>query len=695
MKNKGMGRIMSGVVLATALAGGFSVGAQQVEKPVAFPGAEGFGRYTSGGRGGKVYHVTNLRDNGSGSLRWALGQAGPRTIVFDVSGTIHLESGLKIPENTTIAGQTAPGDGICLADYPVSVASNCIVRYMRFRLGNKNVVQDGADGWDGLSVMDSHDIIIDHCSVSWSIDECCSVLGNRNTTLQWCIVSQSLVNSGHSKGAHGYGGNWGGTEASFHHNLVVHHGSRTPRLGPRPTTQLDERMDMRNNVIYNFGGNGCYGGEGMTVNIVNNYYKPGPGSPTDSKKRRRIAGIGVRTKSYCETYPDYAPALHLWGRYYVTGNVNSEYGDVTRDNWTYGMYNQIDTSASATDGTWNDDVKAEIKLDEPMAFMATTTHTAEDAYERVLDYAGASLSRDSHDEQMASDTRNGVASFTGSGNGKGFINSQDDNKPAGAPADWSAWPTLTATQAPIDSDGDGMPDEWEVANGLDPANPEDRNVKNSEGFTNIELYLAELVEHITEAQNEGGTVEGYMSEPDPVLDSYEISALTKEPTGYSFGYGISLSNVVGGGYNTRDEYIGVGRDQQHMISLPQNAEIKWIRVEGFSRYAGDSYDVASLVELNGETYPAGTYSLPKGMSSDAFEVVLKEPATQVLTMTWTGNNPWLKITLYTTENAGVGSVSVDEFRAADNSWYNLQGMKIAEPSHPGLYIHGGKVVVVK
>ena len=236
-----------------------SITASQDRTP-AFPGAEGFGRYVTGGRGGNVYHVTSLADDGSeGTLRWALGKAGAKTIVFDVSGTIHLQSALNISiGNVTIAGQTAPGDGICVADYPVAIkANNVIVRYMRFRLGNNNVLINGADGWDAFGGFDQQDWMIDHCSVSWSIDECLSVLGNKNTTVQWCLVAQSLVNSGHSKGAHGYGGNWGGSGASFHHNLIAHHGSRTPRLGPRPTTQLDERMDMRNNVIYNFGGNGC------------------------------------------------------------------------------------------------------------------------------------------------------------------------------------------------------------------------------------------------------------------------------------------------------------------------------------------------------------------------------------------------------------------------------------------------------
>ena len=229
------------------------------EKLPAFPGAEGFGRYVTGGRGGTVYHVKNLNDAGYQSLRWSLAQnpGKPKIIVFDVSGTIHLESELSIPSNVTIAGQTAPGDGICVADYPCSIqGNNVIVRYMRFRLGNKNVKKGGADGWDGFGGVDKQDWIIDHCSVSWSIDECLSVLGNKNTTVQWCLVAQSLVNAGHSKGAHGYGGNWGGSGASFHHNLIAHHTSRTPRLGPRPTTQLDERMDMRNNVIYNWTGNG-------------------------------------------------------------------------------------------------------------------------------------------------------------------------------------------------------------------------------------------------------------------------------------------------------------------------------------------------------------------------------------------------------------------------------------------------------
>ena len=421
-----------------------SVSAQ--EKQPAFPGAEGYGRYVTGGRGGKVYYVTNLNDSGEGSLRWALNQSGKRTVMFKVSGTIFLKSALSVNSgDVTIAGQSAPGDGICVADYPFTInANNVIMRYMRFRLGQREVANHEGDG---LGAMDHENIIIDHCSVSWSIDECLSVLGNKNTTVQWCISSHSLVNAGHAKGAHGYGGNWGGDHASFHHNLMAHHVSRAPRLGPRPTTQMNEHMDMRNNVIYNWAGNGCYGGEGMDVNIVNNYYKPGPGTP-DKAVAYRLAAVGVRTNEYVTTYPAYAPALHKWGHLYVTGNVNPKYSNVTNDNWTYGIYNQID--ASGNDGTYTAKTKDTIKLSEPIDFIYTTTHSAADAYSRVLSYVGCSKSRDSYDQEIISDVANGKASHQGSGLDAGFINTQDDLKPANADATWSPWPTLNSTDAPAD-----------------------------------------------------------------------------------------------------------------------------------------------------------------------------------------------------------------------------------------------------
>lgn len=527
----------------------------------AFPGAEGFGRYTTGGRGGAVYHVTKLDDDGSeGSFRWACNKSGVRTIVFDVSGTIYLKSALQLKKgNVTIAGQTAPGDGICIADYPFTIDSdNVIIRFMRFRLGNRHV--DKHEG-DGLGGMDRKNIIVDHCSISWSIDECLSVYGSKNITLQWNIVSQSLKKSGHSKGAHGYGGNWGGSGATYHHNLLAHHDSRVPRLGPRPGTQKDERMDLRNNVMYNWGGNGCYGGEGMTVNIAYNYYKPGPTTLKRTKAMQyRLAAPGIRTVDYClnkaaiaayyktatgtavtkndvsgssdgtnnyveisgtkykidmktnkidvggkqvtVSWNDWKPMLHVWGKFYAEGNYNPKSADMNKDNFKYGIANQIDKSGN--DKTYPGDNA--IKLTVPMPFEGVTTHTAQDAYEKVLAYAGASLHRDWVDEQMVNDTRKGIATSTGSGNTGGIINSQNDNKPAGAAADWSPWPDLvTDTSISVaDTDGDGIPDYWEDANGLDKNNAADGNLTDAEGYTNLERYMNSLVADIMAKENEGG-----------------------------------------------------------------------------------------------------------------------------------------------------------------------------------------------
>ena len=527
----------------------------------AFPGAEGFGRYTTGGRGGAVYHVTKLDDDGSeGSFRWACNKSGVRTIVFDVSGTIYLKSALQLKKgNVTIAGQTAPGDGICIADYPFTIESdNVIIRFMRFRLGNRHV--DKHEG-DGLGGMDRKNIIVDHCSISWSIDECLSVYGSKNITLQWNIVSQSLKKSGHSKGNHGYGGNWGGSGATYHHNLLAHHDSRVPRLGPRPGTQKDERMDMRNNVMYNWGGNGCYGGEGMTVNIAYNYYKPGPTTLKRTKAMQyRLASPGIRTVDYClnkaaiaayyktatgtavtkndvsgssdgtnnyveisgtkykidmktnkidvggkqvtVSWNDWKPMLHVWGKFYAEGNYNPKSADMNKDNFKYGIANQIDKSGN--DKTYPGDNA--IKLTVPMPFEGVTTHTAQDAYEKVLAYAGASLHRDWVDEQMVNDTRKGIATSTGSGNTGGIINSQNDNKPAEAAADWSPWPDLvTDTSISVaDTDGDGIPDYWEDANGLDKNNAADGNLTDAEGYTNLERYMNSLVADIMAKENEGG-----------------------------------------------------------------------------------------------------------------------------------------------------------------------------------------------
>ena len=663
------------------------------EKTPAFPGAEGFGRYVTGGRGGNVCHVTSLADDGSeGTLRWALGKSGVKTIVFDVSGTIHLQSSLDISiGNVTIAGQTAPGDGICVADYPVSIkANNVIVRYMRFRLGNKNVLANGADGWDGFGGFDQQDWIIDHCSVSWSIDECLSVLGNKNTTVQWCLVAQSLVNSGHSKGAHGYGGNWGGSGASFHHNLIAHHGSRTPRLGPRPTTQLDERMDMRNNVIYNFGGNGCYGGEGMNVNIVNNYYKPGPGSPTD-KKGYRIAGIGIRTNTYVNTYPAYAPALHLWGKYYVTGNYNSKYPQLNQDNWTYGIINQID--ASGCDGTFTQETKDSIKLAEPIDYILTTTHSAADAYDRVLDFAGASLHRDSFHEPMVSDTRNGKPTHTHSGLSKGFVNSQDDNKPSDADASWSAWPTLASKEAPKDTDGDGMPDEWELANALDPTNPKDGKTIGADGYSNLENYLNSLVADITTAQNMGGETTGSTvnESEEPVTSTLDITPETANGD-WTFSNGCSITISTAKSYSTSKncgiQSIKYSNNVTYTIHLPEGVAVSSIDFTGFTNE--DNVD-GYLAELNGKTFSASDYVFPSrtGNKAVTYNVKLDTPASGSVSVKFV-KQVGMRMTLNTISTTGISHINLDN--DSDSKTFNLGGQFTGKNSK-GIVIQNGKKII--
>ena len=662
------------------------------EKTPAFPGAEGFGRYVTGGRGGNVYHVTSLADDGSaGTLRWALGKSGAKTIVFDVSGTIHLKSALNISiGNVTIAGQTAPGDGICVADYPVAIkANNVIVRYMRFRLGNNNVLVNGADGWDGFGGFDQQDWMIDHCSVSWSIDECLSVLGNKNTTVQWCLVAQSLVNSGHSKGAHGSGGNWGGSGASFHHNLIAHHGSRTPRLGPRPTTQLDERMDMRNNVIYNFGGNGCYGGEGMKVNIVNNYYKPGPGTPTD-KKGYRIAGVGIRTNAYVNTYPAYAPALHLWGKYYVTGNYNSKYTTVNQDNWTYGVINQID--ANNCDGTFTQETKDSIKLTEPIDYILTTTHSAADAYARVLDFAGASLHRDSFDELMVSDARNSKATYTGSGLSKGFVNSQDDNKPADADETWSAWPTLASSEAPKDTDGDGMPDEWELANALDPTNPNDGKTIGADGYSNLENYLNSLVADITTSQNLGGELMGSTVEEieAPVESTLDITPETANGD-WTFSNGCSITMSTAKSYSTSKncgiQSIKYSNNVTYTIHLPEGVAVSSIDFQGFTNEDGvDGY----LAQLNGKTFSSSDYVFPSrtGNQAVSYNVKLDTPASGSVSVKFV-KQVGMRMTLNTVSTTGITPITLDV--DSDSRTFNLGGQPAGKNSK-GIIIQNGKKV---
>lgn len=481
----------------------------------AFPGAEGHGKNTVGGRGGKVYHVTSLEDDGAkGTLRWALGQDGPKTIVFDVAGTIHLKSDIKTQKDfLTIAGQTSPG-GICIADYQFWINSNdVIIRFLRFRPGDTS----GGEP-DGLGGMDKKNIIVDHCSTSWSVDECLSVYGMENSTVQWCLAGLALHNSTHGKGSHGYGGNWGGNHASYHHNMIAHCKSRVPRLGPRYTTQENEYVDIRNNVFYNWSGEGCYGGENQHVNIVNNFYKPGPATnsgATSKRTRYRIAKIGVRTTEYCQnsdgSWNTWKPSWHKWGTFYIDGNKVDGNAEVTADNWTKGVYEQQDNNEKV-DNLWTDEVKTNIKsgalVVEPEG---VTTHSADDAYAKVLEYVGACNYRDAIDHLILGDVKNGKASCSASSNsaGIGYINTPKDILTALPDLNGNPYPVLkTDTSIDVtDTDGDGMPDDFEIEFGLNPADADDGNTKTLDpdgNYTNLEMYLHYLIKDIVKKQIEGG-----------------------------------------------------------------------------------------------------------------------------------------------------------------------------------------------
>jgi len=444
---------------------------------VSFPGAEGFGRYTTGGRGGKVYFVTKLTDDGSeGTLRYALEQKGSRYIIFKTGGTIYLESPLKIKEgNVTIAGQTAPGDGITIANYETFVgADNVIIRYMRFRMGDQKKFEG-----DALGARFIKNLIVDHCSMSWSTDETVSIYVNENTTLQWCLITESLRNSFHQKGAHGYGGIAGGKLASFHHNMYAHHDSRNPRLGEYAGSKfaLTDLTDFRNNVIYNWGHNNVYGGEGMNVNIVNNYYKPGPATMT----RKRIVAIDKNEKPETEVY-------NIWGKYYINGNVIEGNPEVTKDNWTEGVFAQMKASYNLTDKEKN-----EIKINQPHDIQNNVkTHSPKEAYDKILQIGGASLVRDAVDLHVLKDVKDGSFTYKGSkGSSNGIIDSQQDV---------GGFPSLKPGTSLLDSDHDGIPDEWEIKNKLNPkvANANERDLDKN--YDNIEVYLNDIVKGITEKQ---------------------------------------------------------------------------------------------------------------------------------------------------------------------------------------------------
>lgn len=519
----------NGIVIVDPDNGGSEEPANEITETVApaFPGAEGHGRYVTGGRGGEVRHVTNLNDKGAGSFREAVSGSNPKIVVFDVGGVIALESDLVIGDNTTVEGQTAPEPGITFRYRTLRTGNNNIIRFIRGRRGQEKDVNDGADAiWQRQKT----GMILDHCSFSWSIDEVASFYDNNNFTMQWCTIAESLNNPGHSKGAHGYGGIWGGKLASFHHNMIAHVTNRAPRFnGARyqwsgytnnydyATYQWEnslqaEIVDFRNCVIFNWGnGNGCYGGPGGGyINIVNNYYKAGPA--TSNKTRVTQVTVGASGNSTPEAYYGYT------SRYYINGNyvTAAPEGQQANYDWKGVIY---DTGTFLIDGEhWSKDPNhyyganvtykqnsngedcVSIKVDEASPAGKVTTHTAEEAFAKVLGYAGASLYRDNVDARYAKEAETGEVTYSGSITGKkGMIDFVSD-------VEGYTEENFGTGSRPegFDTDGDGMPDAWEIANGLDPNTDDSAGYDlDKQGFyTNIEMYCNSLVEDIMKSENQ-------------------------------------------------------------------------------------------------------------------------------------------------------------------------------------------------
>lgn len=450
-------------------------------QPTAFPGAEGFGKFATGGRGGKVYTVTNLNDSGPGSFRDGLNSFpnDPLTIVFAVGGTIDLQSEIRVKRsNLTIAGQTAPGDGICLKGHSFKINGaraisqggnhgNIIIRYLRSRPGG---TADPAIY--GFNMENCHNVIVDHCSFSWANEECAAMYDTKNVTVQWSIFSEGLYNSGHLKGNRSYGGVWGGQYSSYHHNLIAHQQARAIRFNGARAHDTLAVIDYRNNVIYNAGShNAAAGGDieipngESKINLVNNYYKPGPATPGN----------------YSFIQADYNAATSVGvGEFYVSGNVMVNYPGKTADNWTGVDFSKILTQ---------NQVQAKSIAAFPVS-QVLPNETAKAAYENVLKNAGAILpKRDAVDTRIVSETATGTVSTVGITSGKGGIIDK--------PEEVGGWPLYQSGTTVVDTDGDGMPDAWESLNGLDPNDGADGNIINSENITKLEEYLNSILPQVT------------------------------------------------------------------------------------------------------------------------------------------------------------------------------------------------------
>jgi pectate lyase len=443
----------------------------------AFPGAWGGGMYATGGRGGRVIAVTNLNDSGPGSLRAAINAEGPRVVIFRVAGIIELESNLDIDHpDITIAGQSAPGDGVCLANHSLNINTrNVVLRHLRVRRGNPS----GGQGSDNIGGNPVGQIIVDHCTASWGRDENLSLYrwmdndpqvppahGNvtqiknpvSNLTIQYCISSEAL-GPGHE-----FGGTWGGQDATFHHNLFACNTGRNPSIG------MSGEFDYRNNVVFNWGHRTMDGGdETSMVNVINNYYRPGPATNDDMLST--IARIEQRSQSSPPRrfqeggwYPKTEPRP---GKWYVSGNIVHGFPEVTADNWK-GM--------RLLSGKGD---KKDARVHTPFEGWPVNQQTAREAFDEVLGKAGATLPRrDAVDKRVTEMVRTGKTATK-----TGILRHPDE---VGGYPDYNYSPE----DVPADTDNDGMPDDWETQHDLDPGSAADGSEDaDGDGYTNVEEFL--------------------------------------------------------------------------------------------------------------------------------------------------------------------------------------------------------------
>lgn len=564
---------------------------------LAFPGAEGYGKYATGGRGGKVVAVTNLNDDGPGSFRDALTQYPnePLTVVFDVGGLIELQSDIKINRsNLTIAGQTAPGDGICLTGASLIVNGarslaqggnhgNIIIRYIRSR-----PIANDPNGKYGIGLENVHNVIIDHCSFSWANEENAAIYDNKFTTVQWSIISEGLYRAGHSKGDRSYGGVWGGQFASYHHNLLAHNNGRTVRFNGARAHDTIALVDYRNNVIYNWGTEGhATGGEieiegGVSrINIVNNYYKPGPATPS----RRNF----IRPNT---------PAAEQVGKFYLSGNIMDGNAAMSADNKTGVTWN---SGFEFLSNSKISDQPFPVAIDLPVI-------TAQEAYNAVLEKAGAILpKRDAVDERIVNDTRNGTATGMGSRNLLGIIDNPDVV---------GGLPTYAATSPKVDTDGDGMPDAYEVEKGLNPNDATDGNQTNGQGYTNLEVYLNSII-----ASEEGEEPNQPISKPISatwsLLETQAATSVSEEMNAFDQIIGSNLDGVqFGSNYSGTEriwQRVGGNGAGLTLYNENNNIDFKLAHKEG-AGFIVDSFSVAIVGGGTGNARATVLYSIDNGAS---------------------------------------------------------------------------------